>query len=201
MKSRAQGFSLIELMIVVAIVVILAVIAIPSIQRVNQIYKLDSSGHTVAGLLGQTRLQAVHNNAPAYAHFDPANPTLAFVNNDNTGNFATGDPDVGLAGGVAFQAPGALDHQQLDAYLGKTGGAGGPSIQINTAIGFNARGLPCMESILGGTPAVCQQDDGTGAVPAFEWFMTDGNGNWEAVTVTAAGRIKSWRNTGPGTWQ
>jgi prepilin-type N-terminal cleavage/methylation domain-containing protein len=199
MKSRTKGFSLIELMIVVAIIVILSVLAIPSIQRINQIYKLDSSGHTVAGLLGQARLQAVHNNGPAYAHFDIANPTLAFINNDNTGTLAAGDPDVGLAGGVAFQAPGALDHQQLDAYLGKTAGApGGPSIQIGTAIGFNARGLPCLEN---GTPAVCQQDDGTGAVPAFEWFMADGNGNFEAVTVTAAGRIKSWRNTGPGTWQ
>jgi len=197
MKSRARGFSLIELMIVMAIIVILSVIAIPNIQRLNQNYKLDSSGHTVAGMLAQARLQAVHNNAPAYAHFVVGNPSLAFVNNDNSAAFAAGDPDVALSGGVAFQAPGALDHQQLDAYLGVTGG-GGPSLQIGTSIGFNARGLPCIQS---GTPAVCLQDNGAGAVPVFEWFMADGNGNWEAVTVTAAGRIKSWRNTGQGTWQ
>jgi prepilin-type N-terminal cleavage/methylation domain-containing protein len=200
MKARTNGFSLVELMIVVAIIVILTVIAIPSIHRLNSTYKIDASGHSVASLLAQARLQAVHNNAPAYTQFNAgADPTLAFVNNDGSSSFAAGDSDVATSGGVKLiQDPGGLNHQQLDAYLGVTAGGGGPSLKIGLPIGFNARGLPCVQN---GPPAVCLQDDGTGAVPVFEWFMTDSDGNWEAVTVTAAGRIKAWRYTGQGTWQ
>lgn len=197
-NARARGFSLVEVLIVVAIIMILSVIAIPSIRNVNQVYKMDASGHITASLLAQARLQAVHNNAPAYTNYDAANRGRAFINTDNSGAFAVGNPDAALSGGVLFQAAGVPDHAQLDNYLGITGAAGDPKVQINTSIGFNSRGLPCMQN---GTPLVCSQDDGTGALPVFEWFMTDANGNWEAVTVTAAGRIKAWRNTGSGSWQ
>lgn len=195
-NARARGFSLVEVLTVMTIIVILSLIAIPQIGRINTTYKMDSSGHSVASLLAQARLQAVHNNAPAYAQFSAAT-NLAFVNNDGAAAFVNGNPDVAISAGVTFQAPGALNYQQLNDYLGITG-PGGPSLKIGTTIGFNARGLPCIQS---GTPAVCLQDDGTGAVPVFAWFMADAGGNWGAVTVTAAGRIKAWRYTGQGTWQ
>jgi Tfp pilus assembly protein FimT len=197
MKARAHGFSLVEAMIVVAIIMILTAIAVPSIRRLNSNYKIDASGHSAASLLAQARLQAVHNNTPAYAQSSPTDPTRAFVNNDPGLALATGNTEIALNGGVQFQAAGMPVHQQLDDYLGVNGG-GGPIVKVGTPVGFNARGLPCLQS---GTPAVCLQDDGTGAIPVFEWFMNDANGNWAAVTVTAAGRIKSWRYTGNGTWQ
>jgi Tfp pilus assembly protein FimT len=191
----------VEVLIVVAIIIILSVIAIPSIQRINVAYKMGSSGHAVAGLLTQARLQAVHNNAPAYAQFDvKTDPTMAFLNNDGATAYVSGDADVTVNGGVQLvQDPGGLDHTQLDSYLGVVAGGGGPSLKIGTQIGFNARGLPCIQ---GASAAVCLQQDGPGgAVPVFEWFFKDTGGNWGAVTVTAAGRIKGWRNTGQGTWQ
>ena len=183
-------------MMVLAIIVILSLISIPQIQRINASYKIDASGHAVASLLAQARLQAVHNNAPAYTQFSTAiSPNLVFVNNDGAAVYATGNPDVSLSGGVGFQNAGLPNHQQLDSYLGVTGTPGGPNPQVGAAVGFNARGLPCVQ---GATPAVCLQQDGTGALPVFEWFMADANGNWEAVTVTGAGRIKAWRLSSQG---
>jgi len=198
--KRQAGFSVVELMIVCVIIVVLSTIAIPQIQRITTNYRIDASGHAVASLLAQARLQAVHNNAPAYAQkTNTTSPSMAFVNNDGTSAYVTGDPDVAISSSLKFQDPGALDHKQLDAYLGVTGVAGGPSLKILTPVGFNARGLPCIQN---GTPAVCLQQDGpAGPVPGFEWFITDANGNWEAVTVTAGGRIKAWRFTGQGSWQ
>lgn len=191
MKEREKGFSLVELLIVLAIIVIISLIAIPQIQRISASLKIDASGHSVASLLQQARLQAVHDNAPAYAQFSAAAvPNTAYVNNDGTSAYVTGNPDVAISSSVTFRDPGPVLRQQLDAYLGATGTPGGPNPQVGTPVGFNARGLPCVP---GATPAVCLQKDGTGAIPVFEWFMTDANGNWEAVTVTAAGRIKAWR--------
>ncbi|HET9790078.1 MAG TPA: prepilin-type N-terminal cleavage/methylation domain-containing protein [Candidatus Angelobacter sp.] len=203
MKRADQGFSLIELIIVMVLMLIIAAIAVPNIQRIVRNYRLESSGHGVAGLLQQARMKAVQNNAPAYAIFDNTNsPNLAFVNGDPAvTNYVSGNPDVALNSAlnmVTVQGAGVPDHGQLDSYLGVTGGAGGAKVQTSNVVGFNARGLPCVEGAAG--PVVCQQQDTTGALPVFEWFISDGNGGWEAVTVTAAGRTKTWRlsQTGAG---
>jgi prepilin-type N-terminal cleavage/methylation domain-containing protein len=192
MKKSARGFSLIELVIVVAIILLIAAMAIPQIQKVQTRYKLDTSGHAVAGLLQQARLQAVRSNQPAYAQFDPGTPNLMYVNNDKTAYVAgNGESVVATNGSVTLQTANVnnLDLGQLNAYLG----TGTGSIKVEppgTPVGFNARGLPCVGPL--GNPSVCQQADG-GQIPAFLLLMTTGQGDWEAVTVTAAGKTKAWQ--------
>ena len=144
MKRADQGFSLIELIIVMVILLIIAAIAVPNIQRIVRNYRLESAGHGVAGLLQQARMQAVQNNAPAYAIFDnTSSPNLAFVNGDPAvTTYVSGNPDVALSSAlnmVSVQGAGVPDHGQLDSYLGVTGGAGGAKVQTSNVVGFNAR--------------------------------------------------------------
>jgi prepilin-type N-terminal cleavage/methylation domain-containing protein len=174
---RQSGFSLIELLVVCIVLVIVAGLAIPNIAQINASYKLDAAGHSVASLLEQARMQAVKTNQPAYTLYDNANNRV-FVTGDPNNAYATGNPDVGVASGLSFQAA-PPDHSQLDAYLGATG-------QITPAIGFNARGLPCTANAA--NSAVCPS-----STSGYEWFIQDNRGGWEAITVTAAGRVKSWR--------
>ena len=192
MRRRESGFSLVELLLVVTIIVIIAAIAIPAIQRINITYKLDASARSAASLIQQARLQAVKSNQPAYTQYNTTStPNMVFVNTDpSVTTYVAGNGDVALSSIVSFQQTGLPDHAQLDAYLGVSGTPGSPKLQIGTVIGFNARGLPCVEGAAG--PAVCQQQDATGATPVFGWFISDGHKSWSAVTVTAAGRVKSW---------
>jgi len=184
-----SGFTLIELLIVVIVLVIIAAIAIPNINQANASYKLDTAGHSVAGLLQQARMQAVKTNLPAYAKYD--NTGLVFVTGDPSLAYSSGNPDVALPAGLSFPAT-PPEHSQLDGYVGGTG-------QISANIAFNARGLPC--TINTANPAVCLS-----TTTGYEWFIQNSSGSgWEAITVTPAGRVKSWRLTGTSasisTWQ
>ena len=182
-RKQERGFTMIELMVVCIVLVIISVIAIPNIAQINANYKLDAAGHSVASLLQQARMQAVKTNVPAYAKFDTASG-MSYVVNDPSSSFTTGIPDVSVASGLSFQTaiPNSSFHEQLDTYVGAT--AGSPA-QIAATIGFNARGLPC---IPGANPVVCPS-----STSGFEWFVQNASGGWEAITVTPAGRIKSWR--------
>jgi prepilin-type N-terminal cleavage/methylation domain-containing protein len=192
-NKGSRGFSLIELMVVVAVILIITALSIPQIQKVQTRYRLSTSGHAVAGLVQQARLEAVRRNQPAYVQFDNANPApiLVYVNSDKS-PVANGNPVVTTNGGVTLlnavpTNPGGLV-DQLKAYLGTASNA---VVEApGTPIGFNPRGLPCIG--LAANPAVCVQLDGT-QIPAFLWLMTTGQGDYEAVTVTAAGRTKSWQ--------
>ncbi len=185
---RDRGFSVVELVIVLAVVLIVIAIAIPTMKTVIDAYRLDASGLAVASLLQQTRILAVKTNTPYYAQFDTTiTPNRIYANTDQSA-FQTGNSSVTVDGDVSFQTAGLPDHTQLDALM--SNGNASAAATVSGAIGFNARGLPCVEQ--GGNPAVCTQPGN--AANYFEWFMQDAsNGGWEAVTVTPAGRIKAWR--------
>ncbi|MBL8890334.1 MAG: prepilin-type N-terminal cleavage/methylation domain-containing protein [Planctomycetaceae bacterium] len=63
---RAGGFSLIELMIVLAILVTLAAIAVPNLQRNFQRNELRDAGRLLQETLGEWRQQAMQSGRPIY---------------------------------------------------------------------------------------------------------------------------------------
>jgi type IV fimbrial biogenesis protein FimT len=194
------GFSLLELVIVVAIVLIVSAIAVPAIRQTIANYQLTASGTAVATMLESARLTAVKSNQPYYAVYNSAGcpgavcavPANGSPNPPDGSNYTTADPTVTTSGSVTLTAANLPDHGQLDAYLG------GASIQPEFnggPIGFNSRGLPCMADP--GSPFICKQADPAGGIPAFEWFMQSNlTQGWVAVTVSPAGRIRSWHLVG-----
>ena len=202
MKRASDGFTLIELMVVVAIAIVVAAMAVPAAKRTITSYQLDASAHSVASMLQHARMTAVQTNTPYYAQY---NPTAA-LNNEAVAvpalrsvpfAYQTQDPTAGIAGNMTFQPlAGAPNHAQLDAYLAIAPDPG-------ALIGFNARGIPCTATA--GNPFLCD----TSAPHGFEWFMQSTvGGGWVAITVTPGGRIRSWRLTSinggcgfPACWQ
>ena len=203
MKSSRSGFSLVELAVVVMIFLIVAAIAVPAVRRTTSAYQLDSSGHNVARMLQQVRSAAVKNNTPYYALYNSvagpsevvAVPAIRFnaANSTPSAYNSNVDPTTAVAANITFLGGGAPPaHAQLETAMGVPAGAA----QVGGVIAFNSRGLPC--SMNGATPNawICQGPVG------FEWFMQHGmTGDWEAVTVSPAGRIKAWRMGGNGVWQ
>lgn len=197
MRRREAGFSLIELIVVVAIAILVMAIAIPAIKRTVTSYQLDASSRAVASMLQTVRSAAVKNEMPYYAQFNGvAGPSVVFALsaselNGNVPYNPTIDPTVAINGNVVFPAAAPPPHAQLETAMGVTAGT---PVQIGGPIAFNARGIPCQQN---GTAWQC-----TRTPVAFEWFMQNSmSGRWAAITVSPAGRIKSWRMSGNGVWQ
>ena len=195
-ERTETGFSMVELLVVLAVVAILLAIILPNMGRVIVSYRLDSSGRAVASLMQQTRFQAVKTNQAYYLRFDNTlTPNVAFMKQDPVaGGYVQGDPAITLPSGYTFQTTVTADfHKQLDDFLGNS-----VAIELATPVGFNPRGMPCVNNPVGSS--VCAQVDPVlPGAPGFEWFFQGTNPNaWEAITVTPGGRTKAWRMISTG---
>lgn len=203
--SRRKGFSLLELMLVLAVGLIITAIALPAAKRTVTSYQLDSSGHAVASMLQNVRMAAVHGNTPYYAQANVAGiagPTGGVIVSVPASRYpaaagyqANVDPTVAMAQNVTITAGAGPNQAGLEAAAGINPGT---TVLVGGDISFNSRGLPCFPTA---GPWTCSTQVGGGAV-AFEWYMQNSNnGEWAAVTVTPTGRIRAWRGGSNGAWQ
>lgn len=199
MTKRTRGFSIVELLIVVALILCIVAIAFPKIQAASDGIKLRATVTDINGLIQQARIQAVRaNKSYTIRTIAPAgvNGTMLFIDTPVAGNAAgNGVLDVGEAS------------IQLPTNTTVSDGTGGPaalppnataaSIKANAVtLSFNERGLPC------NNPPSCTNANISFLI-YFQQARTSGTPGWAAITVTPAGRIKAYTWTGgaAGTWQ
>jgi general secretion pathway protein H len=112
-----RGFTLIEIVVVLAILAVATALVLPSVGRGTESLRLRSEAGRVAALLRQARLEAVSQRRATRVILDPARNTAAMV---------AGDPDH----------PGRPDRQvELPAGLRLRAVTGGESVR------FSSRGV------------------------------------------------------------
>jgi len=187
-----RGFSLIELMIVVAVGMILMAIVPPLMLNTISNMKLRYSATDLSGLIQKARMEAVRKNT-----FYPINTaTLSagdvgyFVDlspKPSSGMYAAGDPLVEMGGQVNVHAGAGSGAPGETAFIA---GLNFTAVATGVLPAFNARGLPC---VVAGN--LCPQVPTQGFVSFLSRTGTFGT-SWAAVAVTPSGRVQVWSYDG-----
>jgi prepilin-type N-terminal cleavage/methylation domain-containing protein len=179
---RAQGFSLVELLVVLAITVVVAAIAVPQMLTAAAIYRLHTRASDLAAMLQRARSLAVKVNTPVGVSLSGATFSLVSAASPSGLNsmqlVLPSQLSVATTGMPASLTTTALEIPST------------ASISIadsDTPAYFNARGLPCPYDSASGT---CNSANSNTAYVYY--LQATGNGGWAAVSVSPSGRVKAW---------
>jgi prepilin-type N-terminal cleavage/methylation domain-containing protein len=199
-KLRVQGgFSMIELVIVIAIGLVIAALAFPSVTRAAATFRLRQSVSGVAGIFQKARIEAVRtnriqviraqllNNAGIVYVDGPGTQGIVPPYNqryDRNANPAEALAQLGQGVQPEFNTPPPQAFPSALLLNINLAPSPGPM-----AAGFNPRGLPCAHT----APGTC--DNGALNFGGFLYYFrlaSPFGDQWSALTVTPAGRVRVW---------
>ena len=192
--KKDRGFSLLELMMSVAILMILAALTVPRALNIISDIKMRYVAQNLSGLLQSARMQAVRRNTfySLRSATMPSGDLGYYVNIKGGASYTAGDPVLPLDSAVTVHVgtgSGAPNEGTITCGTGCAFNAGSDDPS------FNARGLPC---IVNGNS--CPQNSGHGYVLFVSKPSLTGNTNWASVVITASGHIQVWTCDGEGNW-
>jgi prepilin-type N-terminal cleavage/methylation domain-containing protein len=180
--SKAIGYSLVEMMMTLAIGLVLVSVALPTMIGAIQGYRLNSVAQQVANLAELTRYSAIRRNSVISLRQVVQNGnTILFVDLDGDGNLGATEPlvmlpsDMQIANGQSLTPPAASIGQPTQDFAGQ--------------IIFDYRGTVNF----------------TGGGPMTAYFLALGYTNQaqygcRAITVSPMGQTKTWKAPAGGTW-
>jgi type II secretory pathway pseudopilin PulG len=193
--SSRDGFSILELVVTLAVIMILTAIATPQLSRAYEAYLFNSSASQVAGILKLTRFEAIRKNKQVSCQIQQvpnsqdwllwADPT------NNPANAASPtEPQYRMTGTVSLLPAGAPPPPTAITAALNTGGLTTISgVNAPVAVAFDPRGAV---TIGGGQPPVYVLYIGNAARP--DW-------GYRAVVLLPSGAVHVWTAGSIGAWQ
>lgn len=192
-KKKNQGFTLLELMIVLAVIMVLGGLTVPKMMNTINDISLRYVASDLSGLLQSARMQAVRTNI--------AQSAMPGVQGAGTPIYYIGKP------GAAYAAGNTILPLNPNVTVWRGAGSGAPNeaaflagllFTIDPtadAPSFSARGLPCIVAA-----GICNPILGQGFVMFLSKPAYVGNIPWAAVVVNPSAHIQIWTCDKAGTW-
>jgi prepilin-type N-terminal cleavage/methylation domain-containing protein len=182
--ARIAGYSLVEMMVTLAVGLILVSVALPTMISAIQSYRLNSTAQQIANLIELTRYTAIRRNAVMSLQMAPnyKGSTVFYMDLNGNGTPDATEPMVILPTDMQL-----ANGQPLTPNAASTGLV--PAQDFTTQINFDYRGTAV--PLVGG--------------PVATYFLALSYVNQaqygcRAITVTPMGQTKAWKTVGNGTW-
>lgn len=132
---NARGFTLMELLIVIAVIAILAAFAVPQFAAWRENARYNDAAYQVAGILRETRMKAVSENLVHTVQVNPSARTVAVVVNSAQISSVTFPSVISLRTGTGTgdDCTGNVNFQ-LDLNVNGTSAVGGAIVDSKICI-------------------------------------------------------------------
>ncbi|HET9180780.1 MAG TPA: type II secretion system protein [Candidatus Angelobacter sp.] len=194
MKSKA-GFSLTELVVVVAIIMLVSGLSLPSLSRILDNAKLNAAAQQVASIYQQGRIRATQDNnyylVPVLANGIQGSQVCLDLNGD--GACSPTEPQAQIS--AVMDLSNAVVPAGLDATaLGFTTDLSDAPSAVNysqqgiaeSALAWNALGLPCLR------PSSTSPCSGPAGWVQYLQLRSGDDVLYAAVTVSPTGNVRIW---------
>ncbi len=189
-RAKNQGFSLVELVVSLAVLLILTAVAVPTLMRAYHAYQLSDSSNRVSGIMKLTRFEAIRKNTTIACKVQKSGSNWILWIDSNGNNVPdAGETQVVVTGTVTLLATSPV-----------------PATSMVTALGSKSPGLTTLS---GGNASVTY--DGRGAVffganpPAVYVFYLGNTAisdmGERAVVLLPSGIVQVWTADTASTWQ
>ncbi len=190
--ARFDGFSLIELLVVMAVMLVVAAFAVPSLTSTMDAYRVRSAMNSISGLTQRCRVQSLKKNTSERIYVNAVGGQMQMFCQDvatGTGVVQPTDPQISLSG--QFSTPGTPTGGPTPLTGTIMWGSTNAVFAVDSDPYFNSRGLPCAAV---GVGTACS------TVTGYLYYVkyTGQNSRWAALSISPAGRIQNWFWNGTG---
>jgi len=182
-----KGFSLIELVVVLAVISVLLAIALPSFMQAYRSYQLDDGARQVSGILKSTRLEAIRQSKQINCIIQQTTaPVATNIWTDSNGDGAeqATEPQILLAGNVTLMS--AVSAPNTGTLATGVGVSSLTAVSpTNSTISFDFRGAVSPVGVYG----------------IYMNYPAVPNVGYRAVILLPSGSTQVWTADSSGNWQ
>ena len=188
-RSPRNGFSLVELVLSLAVLLVITTLAIPVVVRSLQTYQLNSTASQLAGMLKFAKFDAIRQNTKVSCQIKQSGANwLVWVDSNGNGLPDGAEPQMVVTGSDTLLGAGSVPNPNgIVSALGP-GGASLPYSVVsgsNGSITYDQRGVIDTLSIYAlylGNP-------------------NNPNSGYRAIITMPSGAVQVWTASGSGNWQ